>query len=256
MNNKFKAGDFTSGKMNEIFKVASEYFSDGAKINHKQLGDFSLVGDRMIETIYNEILRTNFGIFKSADDGMYKSCFNFIDEDVKSIDSNDTCDANYLLIHHKDEPEAMIISYEVLHCFAESIRNYSFIDMRTLLTYKQVRNDGRWSLSVDVDGDLSSRLALSEKPMNHSQYVKSLTGKFEECTTWSFSNSIELCGGNALKLEHFKAALMSTVSDVLDGSMEEDAKSNFDLLLDYTLKSENYFLGLNDDKVTFKTFSA
>lgn len=249
MNNKFKAGDFTSGKMNEIFKVASEFFSDGAKINHKQLGDFSLVGDKMVETIYNEILRTNFGIFKS-DDGMYKSCFNPTDKE------GDICEAAYLLDHQKDDPEAMIISYEVLHCFGDSIRNYSFVDMITLLTYKQVRNDDQWGLSVDVGSNLSSGLILSEKPMNNSQYIKSLAGKFEECMTWSFSNSIEHCGGNALKLEHFKVVLISTISDILDGNMEEDAKSNFDLLLDYTLKSEKYFLGVNDGKVTFKTFSA
>ena len=254
--NNFKAGDFTSGKMNEIFRAAAEYFSDGAKINHKQLGDFSLIGDRMVETIYNEILRTNFGIFKSADDGLYKSCFNFIGYDLANIDSNDSCDAEYLLAHHKDEPDAMVISYEVLHCFGGSIRNYSFVDMVTLLTYKQARKDEQWSLSVDVDNSLANKLVLSESVMNKKQHVNSLAGKFEECMTWCFSGLVDNVGNNAFPVDYFKSILIKEIPDLLDGGFKVDAEANFDLLFDYTINSKNYFLGVSDGNVTFKTFSA
>ena len=52
----YKAGDFTNGKMNKIFKDAtnerdgerydSKLFSVGALIRHKQFGDFALVSNR------------------------------------------------------------------------------------------------------------------------------------------------------------------------------------------------------------------
>lgn len=46
MNNKFKAGDFTSGKMGEIFK--SCFIKDLAIINHKQFGRAYMVPEEII----------------------------------------------------------------------------------------------------------------------------------------------------------------------------------------------------------------
>ena len=43
---EFKAGDFTSGKMNEIFKEC--YLNDTAVINHKQFGVSYLVPEDLI----------------------------------------------------------------------------------------------------------------------------------------------------------------------------------------------------------------
>lgn len=46
MENHFKAGDFTSGKMNEIFK--NSFSGSPVTITHKQLGTFILVDENSI----------------------------------------------------------------------------------------------------------------------------------------------------------------------------------------------------------------
>ncbi|MCP4267999.1 MAG: hypothetical protein GY777_20915 [Candidatus Brocadiaceae bacterium] len=46
MSNEFKAGDFTSGKMAEIFKTCC--FQDLAIINHKQFGKIYMIPEELI----------------------------------------------------------------------------------------------------------------------------------------------------------------------------------------------------------------
>jgi hypothetical protein len=49
----FKAGDFTSGKMSEIFKEC--FFKDIAHINHKQFGDAYLIPSETLRVLAIEL---------------------------------------------------------------------------------------------------------------------------------------------------------------------------------------------------------
>lgn len=51
----YKAGDFTNGKMSEIFKNSFE--NPSTKITHKQLGDFHLVSDKAMKVLNETIER-------------------------------------------------------------------------------------------------------------------------------------------------------------------------------------------------------
>ena len=67
----YKAGDFTNGKMNEIFKQASQRLvaerydlgdnSYGSFISHKQFGDFILVSDDLLAVKCSSLYATITG---------------------------------------------------------------------------------------------------------------------------------------------------------------------------------------------------
>jgi len=92
MNNIFKAGDFTSGKMGDIFKQC--YLHRIAIINHKQFGQSYMIPKESFKTLaLNELLKIDgflffvqdefagdtdgIETFKQADD---EECFNAIDD--------------------------------------------------------------------------------------------------------------------------------------------------------------------------------
>jgi len=54
MSNEFKAGDFTSGKMGEIFKEC--FLRDVAVINHKQFGKAYMIPESIVRTMVLNIL--------------------------------------------------------------------------------------------------------------------------------------------------------------------------------------------------------
>lgn len=87
MNNIFKAGDFTSGKMGEIFKQC--YIHDIAIIDHKQFGRAYMIPDVFFRVLaknellkikeFTEFVEINFGSvdeFALADDNR---CFEKIE---------------------------------------------------------------------------------------------------------------------------------------------------------------------------------
>jgi hypothetical protein len=62
---KYKAGDFTSGKMGEIFKNC--FTHDYVPINHKQFGDMYLVDQEIIKTMAIRGLQTDSEFVKHAE---------------------------------------------------------------------------------------------------------------------------------------------------------------------------------------------
>ena len=77
MTEVFKAGDFTSGKMAEIFKEC--FFKDIAHINHKQFGDAYLIPLEVIRVLAIELLgKTEKGRDLMAYAGNDDSCQGFL----------------------------------------------------------------------------------------------------------------------------------------------------------------------------------
>lgn len=82
----YKAGDFTNGKMNKIFKDASndrdgerydqQSFRVGTVINHKQFGEFYLISERAI-AVKSAIIYC--AITSSTLEDFYKDCDMDID---------------------------------------------------------------------------------------------------------------------------------------------------------------------------------
>lgn len=88
MSNKFKAGDFTSGKMADIFKAC--YIRDIAVISHKQFGESYMIPSEFFRVLakkhllknprFKEFSDMNFGsaqAFLQAEDS---HCFEEIEE--------------------------------------------------------------------------------------------------------------------------------------------------------------------------------
>tara|TARA_R110000824_G_C15002762_1_gene656421 strand:+ start:415 stop:738 length:324 start_codon:yes stop_codon:yes gene_type:complete len=73
MSNEFKAGDFTSGKMGEIFKAC--FLRGGAEISHKQFGNAFLIPEDTIREIVLIIL------FKREDFERYVTGICHMDSD-------------------------------------------------------------------------------------------------------------------------------------------------------------------------------
>ena len=96
----YKAGDFTNGKMNEIFKkstnevVGSAYdkreFYTGASIRHKQFGDFMLISER---TVAIKAARLYCTITSTTLEDFYKNC----DMDVCGGDTIQLAKVNSLI---------------------------------------------------------------------------------------------------------------------------------------------------------------
>lgn len=86
----FKAGDFTNGKMNEIFKSAER---ESVDISHKQFGDFVLVSKRSLEDAEAMEVRRVSLLFKMLDDykfryeNFYANCL-LLDGDEEKNTSN------------------------------------------------------------------------------------------------------------------------------------------------------------------------
>lgn len=251
--NNFKAGDFTSGKMNEIFKCASVMFSDGAKINHKQLGDFSLISKPMIELIYNEVLQTKYGIFKSEDDGRYKSCFNFIGQDLSKVETNDSCIAGYLLGHLQDDVESMTLSYDVLHVFGDNLNNHSIVDMLTLLTYKQCNRDEIYSVKVSPSDELLSDVSLTSSHYSDREHLGSVIGRLQTIITTQFFELVALTDDLNLDLKSFKKSILVYIEETVNGELLLDIKNNFELIFNYITSLDSYFIGVDGNKITVKT---
>ena len=72
---EFKAGDFTSGKMGEIFREC--FIKDGVVISHKQFGKAYLIPEDIIHAIVLFKLEKNaefneFASFRDSKDGTFK----------------------------------------------------------------------------------------------------------------------------------------------------------------------------------------
>ena len=81
---EFKAGDFTSGKMGEIFREC--FIRDGVVINHKQFGKSYLISDNIIRATALCILKNDADFYefvaaRGANDGVF--------DDYLSLDSDD-----------------------------------------------------------------------------------------------------------------------------------------------------------------------
>tara|TARA_R110002111_G_scaffold44030_8_gene80255 strand:+ start:1853 stop:2176 length:324 start_codon:yes stop_codon:yes gene_type:complete len=77
MSNEFKAGDFTSGKMGDIFKAC--FLRGGAQINHKQFGSAFLIPEETIRDIVLIIL------FKRKDFKRYATGICHMDSDLSDF---------------------------------------------------------------------------------------------------------------------------------------------------------------------------
>lgn len=93
---QYKAGDFTNGKMNEIFKKASGGFTS-VNITHKQLGNYVLVKEDNLNMLIEQILSLHFGCAVDENNNV-KSFFDF-----SSIeDSEDFVSVNYANSHYNN----------------------------------------------------------------------------------------------------------------------------------------------------------
>jgi hypothetical protein len=63
----YKAGDFTNGKMNDIFKTA--YSDDSVSISHKQLGEFRLSSKEADLQCLMTVLECTYGLFLDSKAG-------------------------------------------------------------------------------------------------------------------------------------------------------------------------------------------
>lgn len=87
--NEFKAGDFTGGKMGEIFRTCC--FQDLAIINHKQMGRIYMMPEDLVRTI-----TLNLIFNKSTGGRFYPDFVNYIKDalrisaaDFKAMKSHD-----------------------------------------------------------------------------------------------------------------------------------------------------------------------
>ena len=88
MNNIFKAGDFTSGKMGDIFKQC--YLHDIAIIRHKQFGESYMIPTDLFRALaksellkiekFREFADMNFGSQQAFFDAYDDHCFEEITE--------------------------------------------------------------------------------------------------------------------------------------------------------------------------------
>jgi len=62
MSDEFKAGDFTSGKMGEIFK--SCFIKDMAVINHKQFGKAYMIPEEIVRVVVINLLSKHNEFYK------------------------------------------------------------------------------------------------------------------------------------------------------------------------------------------------
>jgi hypothetical protein len=85
---EFKAGDFTSGKMGEIFKEC--FFRDVVVINHKQFGKAYMMPDDLVKAMVFNILekRPTFVEFVSTGDNTITDFFLLEDEKQLSVVSS------------------------------------------------------------------------------------------------------------------------------------------------------------------------
>ena len=85
----YKAGDFTNGKMNEIFKAAH---AEDVTISHKQLGDFRLSSVESDFECLMTVLECKYGIFldTSSDKKVFRS---LLSTDVLGININTSLEA-------------------------------------------------------------------------------------------------------------------------------------------------------------------
>lgn len=74
----YKAGDFTSGKMNEIFKQA---YNSCSVIRHKQFGDFYMLPESFVADIATHIFVSNHeDYYLTLQTG---KAFDLLNEDVR-----------------------------------------------------------------------------------------------------------------------------------------------------------------------------
>ena len=96
MSSEFKAGDFTSGKMGEIFKEC--FLKSGTKITHKQFGNAFLISESTIREIVLILL------FKRKDFVRYITGICHKDSDTNDFAKLDPkCQKHYIEDYFEDE---------------------------------------------------------------------------------------------------------------------------------------------------------
>lgn len=265
---KYKAGDFTSGKMNEIFKVASNIYPVGAKINHKQLGDFTLIKDDSLTLLMDTILSSQFGIFKQ--DGKYVSCFGApvgAEDDFES----QFLDYEYFRGHTDNSAKSIMLSYEILNSIALSIdsgNDLTILDMIEILSLKNEKADNAFSLSITTDdkrilnmfgtkdeaykalGLTQNAIELAyetmiEKFIDENELDVYMYG-FHAIVNWSKIDFIEVV----------KRFFINHYSDIYSKTMVEAMVDNVDELTNKVFNMKDFYIGtsMNGEVVQFKRY--
>lgn len=181
--NNYKAGDFTNGKMNEIFKSASGVDFGVVDIEHKQQGSFKLMSGDGFNAIVDSILRFNFGIIKI--DGVHVSVFDYAE--LKSP-SDAIIELDYIIEMHGLSAEFINKSYKALHhfnMFDGSLSCHHVCDMISLNASYQFNSIySRHGAGMEM---------LKKKKITKDQVdlVDSLCGNFEAAITKAIESNIE-----------------------------------------------------------------
>lgn len=257
----FKAGDFTSGKMNEIFRSAAGRFSSGVKITHKQFGEYRLMSTDNIDVLFTEILQTNFGIFKSESTGKYVSCFNY-----KNIgdDEIDSCNARYYLDHFDGDVETMMLGYEVLNTFKEDIANLNIASLFDILPIRQMnkdREDSILSFIGDLPADLIDKMSIPDSVNDLKLVTSGMLTHVEKFTSNAFkalsSEDCLIMNYESQVRELAKEMYFEYINEAKSKNYISVAKENFDVIFDYALTERDFFLTKYKDKfITFRTIEA
>ena len=140
----YKAGDFTNGKMNEIFKKSfkcgeSSRYDSSVKINHKQLGCFHLISD-------NGLLLPTL-IMLGGVDGFYSYADLFMEEHNKLLEVGDPSRFRVSMsyIASLSAPELLNIVNSFFNKDCEDDLMLNFSDLFCLLNYLVCEKDCTYS---------------------------------------------------------------------------------------------------------------
>lgn len=251
---QYKAGDFTSGKMNQIFKEASGTYPSGVKINHKQLGDFSLVSHNGLNMLLNSILSNNFGIYNS--EGKYVSCFGDIDESNNDL----VFEANYFKGHIDNDAQSIMLSYEVMNWLKDMDRE-SIVSLIEITSLKASKLDDHFSLSITTNDKYMIDLF---KTKDAASRALGLTCNLIESVFESFiiaTDEDKFTGGTSFCMSKFAEAskyyAVDAFGDICSESFVLNMVENMEGLIDCALSTEYCYFKKSDcgKYIGFKTLT-
>lgn len=178
----YKAGDFTNGKMNEIFKAASGGDFGIVDIEHKQQGGFKLMSVDGFNAIIDSILRFNFGIIRI--DGELVSVFDYA-ELAKPEEA--IAELNYIIEFHGLNADFVNKSYMVLHQFKDALKN---LDCHSICDLSAFNFDYHFESSYSRSGAGSQLLKKKKISKDQVSIADALCGNFEAAITKAIENEI------------------------------------------------------------------
>jgi len=140
----YKAGDFTNGKMNEIFKKSfkfgeSSIYDSSVKINHKQLGVFHLVSDGAI-LLPTLLMLGDVG-------GFYGYAKSFMKEHNDLLEDDDPSKFSSVVVYigALPVPNLLNIANGFFNKYCEDDLEFDFSDLFCLLNYLVSEKDCTYS---------------------------------------------------------------------------------------------------------------